>query len=81
MCLEACCKKGWGDGRSNAQREGMGLIKYQPMSFLRDVAYGGVLCTFSNRSSPDWDKWCGPSGQVGHSPPGSQAGRRVVPAL
>ncbi len=75
----------------------MGLLGYQGMSSLRDVDHDGVLCTFSNRLalySIDRGKWCGPSGQaawtvhhvqnhtlLGHSPPGSQAGRRVGPAL
>ncbi len=70
------------------------LLEYQYMPSLSDVAHDGVLCTFNNRSAPDRDKWCGPSGQaawtvhhmkndtlVGHSPPASQAGRRVGPAL
>jgi hypothetical protein len=39
------------------QREGMGLhVEYQAMPSLRDVAHDGVLCTFSNRSAPNWDK-------------------------
>ncbi len=61
---------------------------------LRDVAHDGVLCTFSNKSASDRDKWCGLSGQaawtvhhvqnhtlLGHFPSASQAGRRVGPAL
>jgi hypothetical protein len=76
------------------QREGMDPLKNQTMPSLRDVAHGGVLCTFSNRSAPYRGKWCGPSGLaawtvhhvqdyilLGHSPPASQAGRRVGPAL
>jgi hypothetical protein len=78
------------------QREGMGLLLeyHQAMPFLRDVAHDGVLRTFSIRSAPDRDKWCGPSGQaawtvhhvknhtlLGHSPPASQAGRCVGPVL
>jgi hypothetical protein len=64
------------------------------MPSLRDSAHDGVLCTFSNRTAPDRAKWCGPSGQaartvhhvqnhtlLGHSPPASQAGGRVGPAL
>ena len=64
------------------------------MPSLRDAAPDGVLCTFRNRSAPDRDMWCGPLGQaawtvhhvqnhtlMGHSPPASQAGRRVGPAL
>ncbi len=42
------------------QREAMGLLEYQTMPSLRDIAHGGVLCTFSNRSAP----WTGPSGVV-----------------
>jgi hypothetical protein len=65
------------------QRESMGLLEYQAMPSLRDVAHDGVLFTFSNRSALDRGKWCGPSGQaawtvhhvqnhtlLGHSPPG-----------
>jgi hypothetical protein len=72
----------------------MGLLEYQAITSLRDVAHGCVLCTFSNRSAPDSGKWCGPSGQtawtvhpvlnhtmLGHSPPTNQAGRRVGPGL
>jgi len=72
----------------------MGLLEYQAMPSLRDVAHDGALCTISNRSAPDWGKCCGPSGQaawivhhvqnqtlLGHSTPASQAGRRVGPAL
>ncbi len=29
------------------QREGMGLLEYQAMPSLRDVAHDGVLCTFT----------------------------------
>ncbi len=46
------------------QREGMGLLEYQAMPSLRDAAHDGVLCTFSNKSAPDRDKWFGPSGQA-----------------
>jgi hypothetical protein len=42
----------------------MGLLEYQPMPSLRDVAHDGVLCTFSTRSASDRDKWCGPSRQA-----------------
>ncbi len=64
------------------QKERRGLLEYKFMPSFRDVAHDGVLCTFSNRSAPDRDKWCGPSGQavltadlvqnhtvLGHSPP------------
>jgi hypothetical protein len=76
------------------QREGMGLLEYQAMPSLRNVAHDSVLSTSSNRSAPDQGKWCGPSGHAawtvhhvqnhtlrGHSPPAIQAGRRVGPAL
>jgi hypothetical protein len=72
----------------------MGILEYQAMPSLRDIAHDGVLCTFSDTSAPDRGKWCGPSGQaawtvhhvqnhslLGHSPPASQAGRRVGPSL
>ncbi len=49
---------------SYTQREGMGLLEYQAMPSLRDVAHDGGLCTFSNISGPDRGKWCGPSGQA-----------------
>jgi hypothetical protein len=39
--------------RMQTQREGLGLLKYQAMPSLRDLAHDGVLCTFSNRSAPD----------------------------
>jgi len=45
------------------QREGMGLLEYQTMPSLRDVAHDRVLCTFSNRSAPDR----GASGVVRHT--------------
>ncbi len=51
------------------QREDMGLLEYQAMPSLRDVAHGGVFCTFSNTSAPDRGKWwCGPSGQAAWGP-------------
>jgi hypothetical protein len=71
----------------------MGILEYQATSPFRYVAHDGVLWTFSNRSVTDRDNWCGPSGQaawtlhhveyhtLGHSPPASQAVRRVGPAL
>jgi hypothetical protein len=72
----------------------MGLLGCQAMPSSRDVACDGVLCTFSTRSASDRGKWCGLSGQVertvhhvqnhnllGQSPPASQSGRRVGPAL
>ncbi len=31
------------------QKEGMGLLEYQAVPFLRNVAHDAVLCTFSNR--------------------------------
>ncbi len=48
--------------RTLQQRDAMGLLEYQAMYSLRNVAHDDVLCTFSNRS--DWDKWCGPFGQA-----------------
>jgi hypothetical protein len=69
------------------QREDMHGFNRVPS--LRDVAHGGDLCTFNNRSAPG-----NPSGQaaravhhvqnhtlLGKSPPASQAGRRDGPAL
>jgi hypothetical protein len=63
-------------------------------SVAMDSVVYSVQCTFSNRSAPDRGKWCGPTGQAAwtirhllnttllvNSPPGSQAGRRVGPAL
>ncbi len=38
------------------QIEGMGLLGYQAMTTLRDVAHDGVLCTFSNSSALDGGK-------------------------
>jgi hypothetical protein len=46
------------------QIEGMDLLEYQAMPSSRDVGHDGVLCTFSNRPTPDRGKWCGPSGQA-----------------
>jgi hypothetical protein len=74
------------------------LLEYQAMTYLRDVAHNGVLCTFSNRSAlgPGHVVWGGafraggmdrPSrtkshpAALDHSPPASQAGRRVESAL
>ncbi len=60
---------------------------------LRTVAHDTVLCRFSNRSDPDPDKWCGPSGQAAWTvhrvknhtllgpPLPIRVGRRVGPAL
>ncbi len=31
----------------------MGLLEYHAMPSFRDVAHDGVLCIFSNRSTPD----------------------------
>jgi hypothetical protein len=75
-------------------REGMGVLEYQAMPSLRDVAHDSVLCTFIKRSAPDRGKWCSPPGQAawtvhhvqnhtqrGHSTLASQAGCRVGPAL
>jgi hypothetical protein len=53
---------------SGNQREGMGLLVYQAMPSLRDLAHDGVLCTFSNRSAPDRSNRCGPQGWW-HGPP------------
>jgi hypothetical protein len=36
-----------------AQKEGTGLLEYQAVLSLRDVAHDGFLCTFSNASAPD----------------------------
>jgi hypothetical protein len=70
----------------------MGLLEYQAMPSLRDIAHDGVSCTFSNsRSAPDRDKYFCPFVRAGsmdrlsrtnHTlpgslPPTSQAGRRV----
>ncbi len=44
----------------------MGLLEYQVMPSLRDVAHDGVLCTFSNRSALNRDKWCGQGRTVHH---------------
>jgi hypothetical protein len=77
------------------QKESMGLLEYQAMPSLCDVAHDVVLCTFSKHiPAPDRGKWCGPSGQVawtvhyvqnhtllGHSPSACQAGCRVGPVL
>ncbi len=38
------------------QRLGMGLLEYQALPSLPDVAHGGVLSTFSKRSAPDRGK-------------------------
>jgi hypothetical protein len=47
---------------SHDQKECMGLLEYQAMLSLCDMIMSDVvLCTFSNRSAPDRDKWCGPS--------------------
>jgi hypothetical protein len=69
----------------------MGLLEYQAMPSLRDVAHDGVLC-FSNtcRSDLDRDTWCDPSGRaawtVHHTQTGSlltdsYSDRRVWRAL
>jgi hypothetical protein len=81
------------DHRAN-QIEGMGLLTTRLPVHVFFAWRDGVLCTFSNRSAPDRGKWCGPSGQaawtvnyvqnhtlLGHSPPASQAGRRVGTVL
>ncbi len=75
------------------QREGMGLLEYQAMPSLRDIANDGWLCTFiisqqleipqarirkaGGRDRPSHTK----SHLSGHSPPASQGGCRVGPAL
>jgi hypothetical protein len=49
------------------QREGMGRLEFwvPGHAFLASfLAHGGVLCPFNNRSAPDRDKWCGPSGKA-----------------
>ncbi len=52
-----CWLRGGGVGGKGVglwpHREGMGLLEYQAMASLRDVAHDGVLCTISNRSAPD----------------------------
>ncbi len=45
-------------------KRSMVLLEYQAMPSLRDMADDSVLCTFSNRSAPDRDRWCGSSGQA-----------------
>jgi hypothetical protein len=35
-----------GEGAAVTQSEGKGLLEYQAMPFLRDVAHGGWLCTY-----------------------------------
>ncbi len=47
-----------------SQREGMGLLDYQTMPALRDVALDGVFCSFSDRCARP-GKWCSPLGQGG----------------
>jgi hypothetical protein len=42
------------------QREGMGLLEYQPMRSLRDVAHDGVFCPFFSH----------PAGSLSSSQPG-----------
>ncbi len=68
------------------QREDMGLLEYQPMPSLRDVAHDGVLCTFGTSGVVvRVATWTVHHVQnhtlLGHSPPASQAGRHVGPAL
>ncbi len=66
------------------KRVGMGLLEYQAMPLLRDLAYDGVLCTFSNRSAPNRVKLRGLSGQAtrtvlrrqNHTLPGPLSSRR-----
>jgi hypothetical protein len=50
--LDSLCVTGQGVRVGNSQREDMGLLEYQAMPSLYDVAHGDVLCTFSNRSAP-----------------------------
>jgi hypothetical protein len=72
----------------------MGLLEYKAMPSFRDVNYDDVLCTISNRSAPDRASGMVRQGQAtwtvyhvqnhtlrSHSPPASQAGRRVGPVL
>ncbi len=46
-----CYRKGWRGGEIVglwfSQRESMGLLEYQAMPSLRDVAHDGWLCTFT----------------------------------
>jgi hypothetical protein len=66
----------------------MGLLEYQAMPSLRDVAHDGGLCTFSKK--PEQVVWSIRAGGQGPSitykitpcsSPANQAGRRVGPAL
>jgi hypothetical protein len=45
-----------GGDACGSTRTCMGLLEYQAMPSLRNVAHDGVLCTFSNTSAPDRDK-------------------------
>ncbi len=93
LCIEVCTSA---SVKGTEEREGMALLEYQAMPSLNVVlvAHYGVLCTFSNRSAPDRNKWYGPSEQtewtvlhaqnhtlLDYSPPTSQAGRRFGPVL
>jgi hypothetical protein len=51
--------------------EGKGLLEYQAMPSLRDVAHDGVLCTFSNTAD---QPQTGASGAV-------RKGRRLGPSI
>jgi hypothetical protein len=87
-----------------SQREGMGLLEYQVMPSLHDVAHDGWLCSvyicyITMLEIPSARSWAstqpvrygkgrqyGPFimykiSPPGHSPPASQARRRVGPAL
>jgi hypothetical protein len=72
----------------------MGLLEYKAMPSFRDVNYDDDLFTLSNESAPDRASGLVRQGQKawtahhvqnhtlrGHSPPASQAGRRVGPVL
>ncbi len=67
LCLLAFAAATGEGGERQHQREGMGLLEYQAMPSFRDVDHDCVLSTFSNRSAPGRNKWCGPSGQAAWS--------------
>jgi hypothetical protein len=72
---------------TRTQKEGMALLEYQTMPSLRDVAHGGVLCTFST-FRPGQVAWSVRQAAWTKSHPvgslssiASEAGRGVGPAL
>jgi hypothetical protein len=84
----------WGGGRGGReQREGIDLLEYQAMPSFHVIAHDGVFCVHLVIDHPQ----TGTSGEIvragrmdhhiqnhillGRSPPASQAGRRVGPAL